>query len=123
MHYSRVAAIQYHCCVVDWQCRAQALTLHQDAHQRFMISVDVTHIAMQVVPPLHTTKVHTHEFSVYYMVSTLSGGELLAVECHWTSTLRYLSTHSNNRSISGHIKWLTEVRQRQYWCCSQLLLQ
>ena len=27
MHRSRVAAMQYHCCVVDWQCRAQALTL------------------------------------------------------------------------------------------------
>ena len=27
MHHSRVAAMQYHCCVVDWQCRARALTL------------------------------------------------------------------------------------------------
>ena len=27
MHRSRVAAMQYHCCVVDWQCRARALTL------------------------------------------------------------------------------------------------
>ena len=26
MHHSRVAAMQYHCCVVDWQCRARALT-------------------------------------------------------------------------------------------------
>ena len=88
-----------------------------------MISVDVAHGAMQVMPPLHATKVHTHEFSVSYMVSTLSGGELLAVEHHRMSTLQQLSTHSNNRSISGHIEWLTEVRQRQYWCCSQLLLQ
>ena len=27
MHRSRVATMQYHCCVVDSQCRAQALTL------------------------------------------------------------------------------------------------
>ena len=27
MHCSRVAAMQYHCCVVEWQCRARALTL------------------------------------------------------------------------------------------------
>ena len=27
MHRSRAAAMQYHCCVVDWQCRARALTL------------------------------------------------------------------------------------------------
>ena len=97
--------------------------LDEDVHQRFMISVDVTHIAMQVMPPLHTSKVHTHEFSVGYMASTLSGSELLAVECHRTSTLQYFSIHSNNRYISGHIKWLTEVGQRQYWCCSQLLFQ
>ena len=88
-----------------------------------MISVDVTHIAMQVMPSLHTTKVPTHEFFVGYMVATLSGGELLTVEGHSTSILQQLSTHSNNRSISGHIEWLTEVRQRQYWCCRQLLLQ
>ena len=81
-----------------------------------MISVYVTHIAMQVVPPLHATKVHTHEFVIGYMVTTLSGGELLAVECHRTSMLRQLSTHSNNRCISSHIEELTEVRQRQYWC-------
>ena len=85
--------------------------LDKDVHQRFVVSVHVTHIAMQVVPPLHTTKVHTHEFSVSYMVSTLSGGELLAVECHRMSLLQQLSTHSNNRSISGHIEWLTEVGQ------------
>ena len=53
--------------------------LDKDVYQRFMISVDITHVAMQVMPPLHTTKVHTHEFSVGYMVVTLSGGELLAV--------------------------------------------
>ena len=97
--------------------------LDEDVYQRLMISVDVTHVAMQVMPPLHTTKVHTHEFSVGYMVSTCSGGEILAVECHRTSTLQQLSTHSNNRCISGHIKWLTEVRQRKYWCCGQLLFQ
>ena len=27
MHRSRAAAMQYHYCVVDWQCRARALTL------------------------------------------------------------------------------------------------
>ena len=27
MHCSRAAAMQYHCCVVDWQCRARGLTL------------------------------------------------------------------------------------------------
>ena len=26
-HRSRVASMQYHCCVVDWQCTARALTL------------------------------------------------------------------------------------------------
>ena len=61
--------------------------LDEDVNQRFMISVDVAHIAMQLMPPLHITKVHTHEFSVGYMVRTLSEGELLAVECHRTSTL------------------------------------
>ena len=61
--------------------------LDKDLNQRFMISVYVAHIAMQVMPPLHTTKVHTHEFAIGYMVMTLSGGELLAVERHRTSTL------------------------------------
>ena len=72
--------------------------LDKDVHHRFMVSVDVTHIAIQVVPPLHTTKVHTHEFLVGYMVLTLSGYmvltlsgymvlTLLAVERHRTSTL------------------------------------
>ena len=77
--------------------------LDEDVHQRLMISVYVAHVAMQVMPPLHATKVNTHEFPVGYMVTTLSGGELLAVEHHRTSILRQLSTHSNNRSISGHI--------------------
>ena len=75
-----------------------------------MISVYVAHVAVQVMPPLYTTKVHTHEFAVGYMVTTLSGGELLAVECHRTSTLRQFYTHSNNRSISGYIEWLSKVR-------------
>ena len=97
--------------------------LDKDIYQMFMVSVDVTHVAMQVVPPLHTTKVHTHEFAIGYMVMTLSGCELFAVEFHRTSTLRQLSTHSSNKSISVHIEWLSEVRQRQYWCCSQLLRQ
>ena len=97
--------------------------LDEDVNQRFMISVYVAYVAMQVMPPLHKTKVHTHEFPVGYMVTTLSVGELLTVERHWTSTLGKLSTHSNNRSISSHIEWPSEVRQRQYWCCGQLLLQ
>ena len=67
--------------------------LDKDVNQRFMISVYVAHVitlllAMQVMPPLHTTKAHTHEFPVGYMVMTLSGGELLTVKCHWMSTLR-----------------------------------
>ena len=90
--------------------------LNEYVHQRFMISVYVADVAMQVMPPLHTTKVYTHEFAIGYMVTTFSGGELLAVERHRTSTLRQLSTHSNNRSISGDIERLSEVRQRQYWC-------
>ena len=97
--------------------------LDEDVHQRLMISVYVAHVAMQVMPPLHTTKVHTHEFTIGYMLTTLRGGELLTVERHRTSTLRQLSTHSDNRSISGDIERLYEVRQRQYWCCSQLLRQ
>ena len=37
MHRSRVAVMQYHCCVVDWQCRARALTLpHQLDTSRYM---------------------------------------------------------------------------------------
>ena len=92
--------------------------LNEYVHQRFMISVYVVHIAMQIMPPLHTTKVHTHEFAIGFMVTTLSRGELLAVECHRMSTLRQLSTHCSNRGISGDIKRLSEVRQRQYWCCS-----
>ena len=85
-------------------------------YQRFMISVYMAEVAMQVMSPLHTTKVYTYEFTIGYMVTTLSGGERLAVERHRTSTLRQLSTHSNNRSISGDIERLSEVRQRQYWC-------
>ena len=97
--------------------------LDEDVYERLMISVYMAHVAMQVMPPLHTTKVHTHELTIGYMVTTLSGGELLAVERHRTSMLRQLSAHSNNRSISGDIERLSEVRQCQYWCCSQLLLQ
>ena len=48
--------------------------LDEDVNQRFMISVYVAHVALQVMPLLHTTKVHTHEFSIGYMVRTLSGG-------------------------------------------------
>ena len=81
-----------------------------------MICVYMADVTMQVMPPLHTTKVYTHEFAIGYMVTILSGVELLAVEHHRTSTLRQLSTHSNNRGISGDIEWLSEVRQRQYWC-------
>ena len=84
--------------------------LNEDVYQRFMISVYVADVAMQVLPPLHTTKVHIHEFTIGYMVTTLSGGELLTVERHRTSMLRQLSTHSNNRSISGDIERLSEVR-------------
>ena len=61
--------------------------LNEDVHQRFMISVDMAHVAVQVMPPLHATKVHTHEFSVGHMVTTLSGGEILAVKHHRTSML------------------------------------
>ena len=74
-----------------------------------MISVYMANVTVQVVPPLHTTKVYTHEFAIGYMVATLSGGELLAVERHRTSTLRQLSTHSNNRSISGDIERLNSI--------------
>ena len=87
-----------------------------------MISVHVTCIAMQVVTPLHAPQVHTHQFTVSYIVSTLSGGELLAVEYHRTPMICQFTTHSNNRCISGHIKGLLEVRQRQYRCCCQLQL-
>ena len=90
--------------------------LDEYVYQRFVVSVYMADVAMQIVPPLHTTKVYTHEFAVGHMVTTLSGGELLAVERHRTSTLRQLSTHSDNRSISGDIEWLSEVRQRQNWC-------
>ena len=84
--------------------------LDEYVYQRFMISVYMTDVAMQVMPPLHATKVYTHEFTISYMVTTLSGGEFLAVERHRTSTLRQLSTHSNNRSISGDIERLSEGR-------------
>ena len=60
----------------------------EDVHQGFMISVYVAHVAVQVMPPLHTTKVHTHEFAIGYIVTTLSGGELLSVEHYRTSMLR-----------------------------------
>ena len=94
--------------------------LNEDVDKRLMISVYVTYIAMQVVTPLHTPQIHTHQFTVCYMVSTFSGGELFTVERHRTSTLCKLSTHSDNRCISGDIKRLAEVRQRQDWRCSQL---
>ena len=51
--------------------------LYEDVNRRFMISVDVAHIVMQVMLLLHITKVHTHDFVIGYMVMTLSGGELL----------------------------------------------
>ena len=51
--------------------------LDEDVNQRFMISVYVAHIAMQVMRPIHTTKVHTHEFAISYMVTTLSGVSFL----------------------------------------------
>ena len=61
--------------------------LDEDVHQRFMISVDVTHIATQVMPPLHTPKIYTHELSVNYMIPSLSGGEAFTVEHHRTTML------------------------------------
>ena len=66
--------------------------LNEYVHQRFMISVYVADVAMQVMPPLHTTKVHTHEFAIGYMVTTLSGGELLAVERHSESLVQASGT-------------------------------
>ena len=62
--------------------------LNEYVYQRFMICVYMADVAMQVMPPLHATQVYTHEFAIGYMVTTLSGGELLTVECHRTSTLR-----------------------------------
>ena len=88
-----------------------------------MISVYITYIAMQVVTPIYAPQVHTHQFTVSHMVSTFSGGELFAVECHRTSPLRKISTHSNNRCISGYVERLAKVRQCQYWHCGQLQLQ
>ena len=62
--------------------------LNEYVDKRFMISVYITYIAMQVVTPLHTPQVHTHKFTVCHMIPTLSGGELFAVERHRASTLR-----------------------------------
>ena len=73
--------------------------------------------------PFYTPQVHTHKFLVYYMIHTLSGGEILAVDRYRTSTLCKLSTHSNNKCISSYIKLFAEVGQCQNWCCSQLQLQ
>ena len=78
---------------------------------------------MQVVMLLHTPQVLTHQFTVCYMIPTFSGGEIFAVERHRTSTLQKLSTYNNNRCISGYIKRIAKVRQRQYWHCGQLQLQ
>ena len=61
--------------------------LDEDVNQRFVIRVYAPYIAMQEMPPLHITKVHTHEFPVGYMVTTLRGGELLTVKRHWMPTL------------------------------------
>ena len=94
--------------------------MNEDVDKRLMISVYVTYIAMQVVMPLHTPQMHTHQFMVCYVVPTFSRGELVTVERHRMSTLCKLSTHSDNRCISGSIKRLAEVRQRQDWRCSQL---
>ena len=71
----------------------------------------MTDIPMQVVPPLHTCQIHSHQLPVSYMIMAFSGGELLTVERHWASSLGKLSTHSNNRGISGQVKQLFEVRQ------------
>ena len=76
-----------------------------------IVSIHMTDIPMQVVPPVHTRQTHSHQLPVGYMITAFSGGELLAVECHWTSSLRKLSTHSNNRSITGQVKWLFKVWQ------------
>ena len=77
---------------------------------------------MQAMPLLHAPHVHTHELTVGYMIPTLSRGEFFAAERHRALTLGQLSTHNNNRCISGDIKGLIKVGQRQYWCCCQLLL-
>ena len=39
-----------------------------------MISVNITDIAMQVVTPLHAPQVHTHQFTVVYMVVYITVG-------------------------------------------------
>ena len=88
-----------------------------------MVSRNITYIAMQIVMPLHTPQLNTHQFTVSYMISTLSKGELLTVEHHRMSTLCQLSTQSNNRYISSSNKGLTKVRQRQNWSCCQLHFQ
>ena len=75
----------------------------------------MTDIPMQVVPPLHTCQIHSHQLPVGYMITAFSGGELLTVERHWASSLRKLSTHSNNQGITGQVKWLFKVQQRKYW--------
>ena len=87
-----------------------------------MISVYITYVAMQVVTPLRTPQLHTHQSTVCYMIPTVNGGELFAVECHRMSTLSKLFIHSDNSCINGYIKRLAKVRQRQNWHCSQLQL-
>ena len=77
----------------------------------FMVSVHMADIPMQAVPPLHTCQIHSHRLPVGYMIMAFSGGELLTVECHWASSLRKLSTHSNNRGITGQVERLFKVWQ------------
>ena len=65
----------------------------------FMVSIDITYITMKIMSPFHKCHVYCHKFPIGYMVSGLSGGELLTIECHRVPTLRGLTTHSHHRSI------------------------
>ena len=86
--------------------------LDKNVYKWFMVSIHMTDITVQVVPPLHTCQIHSHQLPVCYMISTFSRGELLTVKRHRTSILGELTTHSNNRGIASQVKWLFEVRQR-----------
>ena len=84
--------------------------------QGSVVCVHSTLGTMQIVAPFHTGLENGQELTVGYMVSSLSGSQLLAEERHRALLLQQLSTQTHYRCITMHLEWLAEVRQLQHRC-------
>ena len=71
---------------------------------------------MQVLATFHASLKDGHKLPVHHMVPTLSGGELLAKECHRALLLQQLCSHAHHGCIAVHLEWFAEVRQLQHRC-------